>query len=210
MTRVDPEAAYPLAADRLSSEADDVFEATGIAARAKRAGDLAPDVVLPDAYGKPVRLADRWRDGPLVIVFYRGGWCTYCNLQLRAWRRQERELARLGATLLAISPQTPDNSLSTAEKNELGFTVLSDSGLEAASGFGIAFTLHPDLVDFYGSVGTDIPVLNGNGRWVLPVPATYVIDRGGCIRFAMIEEDIRERVAPCDVIAAIEKLEPRR
>lgn len=210
MTRVDPEAGYPLAAGLWSSEADDVFEATGIAARAKRAGEPAPDVVLPDAHGKQVRLADLWSNGPLVIVFYRGGWCTYCNLQLRAWRRQEGELARLGATLLAISPQTPDNSLSTAENNELGFTVLSDSALEAANGFGIAFTLHPGLVDFYASVGTDIPVLNGNGLWVLPVPATYVIDRAGCIRFAMIEEDIRQRVEPCDVIAAIEELGPRR
>lgn len=184
----------------------DVFDATGIAARAKRAGDLAPDVTLPDAFGNPVRLSDLWRNGPLVIVFYRGGWCTYCNLQLRAWHQQEGELARLGATLLAISPQTPDNSMSTAEKNELAFTVLSDSALEAANGFGIAFTLHPDLVEFFGSVGTDIPVLNGNGLWVLPVPATYVIDSMGRIRLALIEEDVRERAEPRDVIAAIEEL----
>lgn len=90
--------------------------------------------------------------------------------------------------------------------NEVDFTVLSDSALEAAHGFGIAFTLHPDLVDFYGAVGTDIPVLNGNGQWVLPVPATYVIDRTGSIRFALIEEDIRQRAEPGDVIAVIEEL----
>jgi peroxiredoxin len=206
VTRVDPKAGYPFPPGLWSSEAGDVFDATGIAARAKRAGELAPDVILPDAFGKPVRLADLWRNGPLVIVFYRGGWCAYCNLQLRAWRQLESELARLGATLLAISPQTPDNSQSTAEKNELAFTVLSDSALEAANGFGIAFTLHPDLVDFYGSVGTDIPVLNGNGLWVLPVPATYVIDRTGIIRFALIDEDVRQRAEPRGVIAAIEKL----
>lgn len=192
--------------DGMSVEADEVFDATGIAERAKRVGEPAPDVILPDAFGKPVRLADLWRNGPLVIVFYRGGWCTYCNLQLRAWRQQESELARLGATLLAISPQTPDNSMSTAEKNELSFTVLSDSALEAANGFGISFTLHPELVEFYGAIGTDIPVLNGNGLWVLPVPATYVVDSTGSIRFALIEEDVRQRADPRDVLTAIETL----
>lgn len=206
MTPIDPAAGHLVAPGRLLNEADDVFYATGIPARAKRAGDLAPDVTLPDAVGRPVRLADLWRNGPLVIVFYRGGWCTYCNLQLRAWRQQQGELTRLGATLLAISPQTPDNSLDTAEKNELSFTVLSDAALEAANGFEIAFTLHPDLVDFYGSVGTDIPVLNGNGLWVLPVHATYVVDRTGTIRFALIEEDIRQRAEPREVVTAIESL----
>lgn len=191
----------------MTSEADEVFDATGIAARALRAGDRAPVVVLPDALGKPVSLPDLWRKGPLVIVFYRGGWCNYCNLQLRAWQREADELARLGVTLVAISPQTPDNSHSTAQDDNLGFTVLSDSDLEAANGFGLAFTLHPELVSFYGSVGTDIPVLNGNGLWVLPVPATYVIDTNGRIRFALIEEDIRRRAEPRDVLAVIESLE---
>jgi peroxiredoxin len=189
------------------AEADEVFDATGIAARAVRAGDSAPDVTLPDASGSPVRLADLWQRGPLVIVFYRGGWCTYCNLQLRAWQQQSAELDRLGATLVAISPQTPDNSMSTAEANALAFTVLSDSALDAANGFGLAYTLHPDLVDYYGSVGTDIPVLNGNGQWVLPVPATYVVDSAGRIRFALIEEDVRRRAEPRDVLAAIEALQ---
>jgi peroxiredoxin len=188
------------------TEADDVFDATGIAARARRVGDPAPDVTLPDAMGQLVRLSDVWRRGPLVIVFYRGGWCSYCNLQLRAWQLKVAELERLGATLLAISPQTPDNSSDTAEKNALKFTVLSDCGLEAANGFGLAYTLHPDVVDYYGSVGTDIPVLNGNGQWVLPVPATYVIDSTGAIRFSLIEEDARMRAEPLAVLAAIEAL----
>ncbi|WP_198083008.1 peroxiredoxin-like family protein [Variovorax sp. E3] len=188
------------------TEADDVFDATGIAARARRVGDPAPDVTLPDAMGQRVRLSDVWRRGPLVIVFYRGGWCSYCNLQLRAWQLKVAELERLGATLLAISPQTPENSSDTAQKNALEFTVLSDCELEAANGFGLAYTLHPDVVDYYGSVGTDIPVLNGNGQWVLPVPATYVIDNTGAIRFSLIEEDARMRAEPLEVLAAIEAL----
>ena len=193
----------------LSSKAEDLFDATGIAARAKRPGDPAPDVSLPDAAGHRMRLADVWRKGPLVVIFYRGGWCAYCNLQLRAWQREAPELARLGASLVAISPQTPDNSMSTVEANELAFAVLSDSELEAAHGFGLAYTLHPDLVDFYANAGTDIPVLNGNGQWVLPVPATYVIDTAGAIRLALIEEDIRARAKPREVLAAIESMELR-
>ena len=191
------------------SEADAVFDATGIAARALRIGTQAPDVTLPDASDKPVRLSDVWRRGPLVVVFYRGGWCTYCNLQLREWRQYTDALARLDASLLAISPQLPEHSMRTAQDNGLGFTVLSDCALDAANGFGLAYTLHPDVVDYYGSVGTDIPVLNGNGLWVLPVPATYVIDHTGAIRFASIEEDVRERTQPREVIAAIEALRPR-
>ena len=189
-----------------NDDADAVFDATGIAARAKRAGDLAPDATLPDGAGRPVRLSDVWRKGPLVLVFYRGGWCGYCNLQLRAWHQRADDLARLGATLLAISPQTPDRSMRTAEDNQFTFTVLSDSNLDAANGFELAFTLPPELVSFYGSVGTDIPVLNGNGLWVLPVPATYVIDEEGRIRFAHIEEDIRKRAEPGDVLRVIEDL----
>lgn len=191
------------------SEADEVFDATGIAARARRAGDPAPDVTLPDASGKRVRLSDVWRTGPLVVIFFRGGWCNYCNLQLRAWQRSSGALRKLGATLLAISPQTSENSSGTGQDNGLAFAVLSDSELDAANGFGLAYTLHPDLVDFYASIGTDIPVLNGNGQWVLPVPATYVIDTAGNIRFALIEEDIRKRAEPRDVLAAIKSMELR-
>ncbi|MDQ0570563.1 peroxiredoxin [Variovorax paradoxus] len=189
-----------------NDDANAVFDATGIAARARRAGDLAPDATLPDGSGRPVRLSDVWRTGPLVLVFYRGGWCSYCSLQLRAWHQRADDLARLGATLLAVSPQMSEHSTPAAEDARPAFTVLSDSNLEAANGFELAYTLPPELVSFYGAVGTDIPVLNGNGLWVLPVPATYVIDEEGRIRFAHIEEDIRKRAEPDDVLRAIEDL----
>lgn len=188
------------------SVADQVFDATGIASRAMRVGDRAPDVRLPDAQRRWVRLADAWRSGPLVLVFYRGGWCGYCSLQLRAWQRETAALARLGATLMAISPQTPDHSAQTVDDHQLDFAVLSDSALEAAMGFGLDYTLHPDLVEFYGAVGTDIPVLNGNGLWVLPVPATYVVDTAGTIRLALVAQDVGRRAEPRDVLAAIEGL----
>ena len=144
-----------------------------------------------------------WLRGPLVLIFYRGGWCPYCNLELRAWQQQLAELRRLGAQLVAVSPQTPDNSLSTAEKNALAFPVLSDSALQAVTAFGVAFEMPPELIELYSRVGNNLPVLNGNGRWVLPVPATYVIDRDGRIVFAHVEADYRERAEPRDVLAAI-------
>ncbi len=182
------------------------LRATGIEARALQVGAQAPDLMLPDALNQPVDLSTLWQQGPLVLVFYRGGWCPYCNLELRAWQQQLSALKRLGAQLVAVSPQTPDNSLSTAEKNELAFPVLSDSALQAATAFGVAFEMPSELIELYSKVGNDLPVLNGNGRWVLPVPATYVIDRKGRIAFAHVEADYRERAEPGDVLAAVAAL----
>jgi peroxiredoxin len=180
------------------------LKASGIEQRARRAGDAAPAaLMLSDATGRTVSLADLWQRGPLVLTFYRGGWCPYCNLALRAWQRELPALQRLGANLAAISPQTPDNSLSTAEKNELAFPVLSDSKLAASDAFGITFTLPPELVELYRGVGNELPVVNGNGQWALPLPATYVIDRQGRIVFAHVEADYRERAEPGDVMLAV-------
>ena len=179
------------------------LRATGIEAQALQLGDAVPDLTLPDALNTPVRLAALWQRGPLVLIFYRGGWCPYCNLELRAWQHHLAALKHMGAQLVAVSPQTPDNSLSTAEKNELAFPVLSDSGLQAATAFGVAFEMPPELIALYSSVGNDLPVLNGNGRWVLPVPATYVIDRDGRVAYAHVEADYRERAEPAAVLAAV-------
>ena len=184
------------------------LKGTGIESSAKRAGDGAPSVSLPNAKGDMVSLESLWKNGPVVAIFYRGGWCPYCKLELRAWQKHLAELTNLGATLVAISPQTPDNSLSMAEKHELAFPVLSDSAMDAAGGFGIAFTLPPELVDLYGSVGNNLPELNGNGQWVLPIPATFVIDRSGVIQFAHVEADYRNRAEPAEVMDLVRSLKP--
>jgi peroxiredoxin len=179
------------------------LKSTGIESIALKVGDGAPSISLPDAKGEQVSLNHLLELGPVIAIFYRGGWCPYCNLELRAWQAHLAELNSLGATLVAISPQTPDNPLSTAEKNALAFPVLSDSELAAAHGFGIAFTLPPELVDLYSSVGNNLPELNGNGQWVLPMPATFVIDKSGVIQFAHVEADYRERAEPGDVLVII-------
>ena len=190
----------------MESAAVELFKAMGVGEHSRRSGDAVPDVTLLDSRGRPVRLSDVWAEAPLVVIFFRGGWCNYCNLQLRAWQSHAEELDRLGAKVLAISPQTPRNTNGTIESNELAYTVLSDSSLEAAEGFGIAFTLPPELIDYFASVGTDIPVLNGNGLWVLPVPATYVVDTNGVIRFCDVEADYRQRAHPRDAISIIEAM----
>lgn len=182
------------------------LRATGIESQALQVGAQVPDLTMPDALSQPVSLSSHWQRGPLVLIFYRGGWCPYCNLELRAWQQHLAELKQLGGQLVAVSPQTSDNSLSTAEKNELAFPVLSDSTLEAAAAFGVAFEMPPELIELYSRGGNDLPVLNGNGRWVLPVPATYVIDRNGRVVFAHVEADYRERAEPRDVLAAVADL----
>jgi len=185
-------------------------EQGGIEDRALREGDLAPDVALPDVNGRRVRLRDFWRKGPLVLVFYRGGWCPYCNLQLRAWQSERDELKQRGATLVAISPQTPDYSMTTTLKNDLAFTVLSDSMLEAAEAFKIAFTLPAELIDLYGRLGNDLPVMNGNGSWALPMTATYLIDTRGLIVYAHVDADYRERAEPRAVLSRLEPVVLRK
>ena len=179
------------------------LRATGIEASALQVGAALPALTLSDAMGKPVDLRALNATGPLVIVFYRGGWCPYCNLELREWQRLLPQLRERGVTLVAISPQTPDNSLSTAERNELAFPVLSDSNLAAARAFGIAFTMNPDLVELYAKAGNDLPTLNGNGQWVLPIPATYLIDAHGRVALAHVEADYRQRAEPMQVLEAL-------
>jgi len=183
----------------------ELFQAMGVGAHARRRGDAAPDVTALDGRSQPVRLRDRWNVGPLIVVFFRGGWCNYCNLQLRDWQRHHAQLLRLGADLLAISPQTPELSRAPAQDSGLAFPVLSDSNLVAATAFGIAFTLPPELVEYFSELGTDVPVLNGNGLWALPVPSTYVIDTQGVIQYADVQPDYRRRPDPAAALLAIEK-----
>ena len=179
------------------------LKSSGIEHTALQSGMNAPSISLLDINGQAVNLAEFWQTEILVVVFYRGGWCPYCNLELRAWQTHLESLKSLGAGLIAVSPQTADNSLSTAEKNQLQFTVLSDTNLEAAKAFGIAFEMPENLIDLYKSFGNDLSVVNGNGRWVLPLPATYVIGRDGKIIYAHVEADYRVRAEPAEVLARI-------
>jgi peroxiredoxin len=190
--------------------ADLELAASGIAQRALKSGDRAPDFELSDAHGRTIRLSDRLAAGPVVLSFYRGGWCPYCNLELRALQSELPRLTALGASLVAVSPEKPDQSLSTIEKNALGYPVLSDTGSRVARMYGIAFDLAAELRPIYTRFNHALPDMNGDDSWVLPIPATYVIDRDGTIALSFVDVDYRNRLEPADVSTALEQLHRRQ
>lgn len=162
-----------------------------------REGDPVQDFILMDAHGAPVRLQQLLSQGPVVIAFYRGGWCPYCNIELRGLQRVLPQIRQLGASLVAISPQLPDNSLSTEEKNHLEFPVLSDVGNTVARRFGIVFKLPADLLATYEAFQHGLETMNGkDGSTELPVPATFVLDRSGVVQLAYVDEDYTRRLDP--------------
>jgi peroxiredoxin len=185
------------------TRADLALAASGITDRALKTGDIAPDFGLPDATGTAVRLSDLLAKGPVVVSFYRGGWCPYCNLELRALQKALPEIAGLGATLLAISPEKPDETLTTAEKNELAFPVLSDHGSAVSKAFGIAFDLAEELRPIYTRFNHALPDRNGTQSWVLPIPATFVIAPNRRVALAFVDADYRKRLEPADILNAL-------
>ncbi len=178
--------------------------ASNLAAHALKVGNAAPDFILPDAQGEAVRLRALLDEGPVVMVFYRGGWCPYCNLHLRGFQRRLQEFRELGATVVAVSPQLPDNSLSTKEKAEIAFPVLSDVGNKVARQFGIVYQLSDKLVELYRQFGHALEDFNGaDGSRELPVPATFLSDGDGTIRLAQVDVDYTRRLDPNGVIEAL-------
>lgn len=184
----------------------DELRADGIAGRALAIGDTMPGFALPNADGATVRSADLLGRGPLVVTFYRGGWCPYCNLELRAYQAQAARLAAAGATVVAISPEVPDEAAKTAASNALAFDVLSDAGNAVARSFGLVFRLSDELVEIYRRNGNDLEKRNGDGSWELPVPGTFVVDAGGRVALADVDPDYTRRLDPEQVIAAVERL----
>ena len=185
----------------------EALRASGIKDRALKPGTVAPDFVLPDTNGRLVRLRSLLSQGPVVLIFYRGGWCPYCNLHLRGFQRALPELQKYNAQIVAISPQLPDNSLSTQEKDQLTFLVLSDLGNKVASEFGIVFKLGKQLQELYRQFGHPLDLFNGpDGAQHLPVPATFLIDRKGTIQLAHVDVDYTRRLDPDHVIAKLNEV----
>lgn len=168
-------------------------------------GDQINDFQLPDATGKMISIMDKLKDGPVILTFYRGGWCPYCNLELNAYQREFKEIQETGATLMAISPETPDASLSTKEKNELEFIVLSDEKNNVAKQFNLVFSMPDYLIEVYQQSGLDVAGHNGNEDWELPKTATFVIDTSGKIVFAEVNSDYTQRTEPSKVIEIASK-----
>jgi peroxiredoxin len=182
--------------------------AAGTIDAALKVGQLAPDFTLPDAFGNPVSVSALLARGPVVLSFYRGEWCPFCNIELRALQRALPTIEQLGATLVAISPETPDHGIVAAEKNKLTFPVLSDFGNKVARQFGIVFQVGQELTEFSRNVfKNDIALRNGEESYELPVPATYVLDTSGVIRFAHVDVDYMiGRAEPEEIISALKTI----
>jgi peroxiredoxin len=177
--------------------ADDAF------ARALRVGDTAPGFRLADARGGNVALDDLLARGPVVLVFYRGAWCPYCNLQLAAFQSAVADIRAAGAELVAVSPQTPDQSLTVAERHALDFPVLSDVGNAVARDYGLVFTQSEAATAASRQLGVELADFNGDDSNTLPAASTFVISEEGVIRFASVSGDYRWRVGPEEVLAAL-------
>ncbi len=179
---------------------------TGIAGRAIQVGDELPHFVLPNALGEEVSSEALLREGPLVISFYRGGWCPYCNLELHALQQSLSEIEAQGAALLAISPETPDHSLSTQEKQGLEFEVLSDQGNDVARKLGLVFALEDGIRAHYADFGFALPDFNDDESWEVPIPATLVVGCDGRVAWRFVDADYTVRGEPAEVIAALKAL----
>jgi peroxiredoxin len=180
--------------------------ASGLADQSIKQGDTAPDFVLPNVTGEPIQLSHLLAQGPVVLIFYRGGWCPYCNLALRSYQAILPEIQRAGATLVAVSPQTPDNSLSAREKMDLSFPVLSDQGNTVARAYGLVFTVSSGVQAVQQAMGLDLSKVNGSDVWELPIPGSYVIAQDRTIALAFVDPDYTHRLEPAAILTALDQL----
>ena len=178
--------------------------ASGAADKALKVGDKAPAFTLKDADGVDVSSTDLLARGPLVVTFYRGVWCPYCNMDLQAIEAALPGLKALGAQLVAISPQTAPNSRRSQRENKLSFPILADPGNAIADAFRLRFELPDYLKDLYKSAfKNDLKVVNGDPSWTLPMPARYVIGQDGIILYAEVNPDYTIRPDPEDLLPVL-------
>jgi peroxiredoxin len=180
--------------------------ASGQAGRALKAGDRAPAFTLNDPDGQQVASSDLLAQGPLIISFYRGVWCPYCNLELQALQETLPQFQALGASLVAISPQMAANSRKSQRQNKLDFAILSDTHNDVAAAFGLRFAMPDYLVELYKNLKNDLPAFNGDPSWTLPMPARYVIGQDGIIAYAEVNPDYTLRPEPESMLPVLRKL----
>jgi peroxiredoxin len=188
----------------------EILVETNAAAKALQEGQKVPDFTLPDAYGQEYTLSELLKKGPVVITFYRGIWCNFCSLEMNAYQSSLDRLQELGASLIAISPQTQEHCLAISKKLGLTFAVLSDQGNRVSHQFGLVFTIGEPARSAHYTVHKVLPKYNGDDSWEVPIPATYVIDQSGTIRLAFIDPDFMNRLDPEVVIEQLQSLQMAR
>ena len=188
----------------LMHRATDELLASGAAERALQAGDRAPEFTLKDADGREVSSRELLAKGPLVVTFYRGVWCPYCNMDLQALQAASPAISERGAQLVAISPQTRSNSQKSQRENSVTFPILSDPNNEVAARFGLRFRLPEYLIELYrDTFKNDLAHVNGDPSWTLPMPARYVIGRDGVIAYAEVNPDYTHRPDPEELLPVL-------
>ena len=196
-------AKFPDAIKQIMRNAIDELSESQLVSKALKTGDQFPSFALPNAKGVEIDSKSVLERGPLVIAFYRGGWCPYCNIELKALQSALSEFKTKGAQLLAISPESPDNSLSTIEKNSLEFEVLTDNNNQFAKSINLVYQLPQELVSLYKKFGIDLEDSKDNSSNELPISATYVIDTSGKIIYDFIEEDYKLRADPNEILSVL-------
>jgi peroxiredoxin len=179
---------------------------SGLIEKAPNMGDTLKDFSLTNHRNEIIRLIDLRKQGPVVITFYRGGWCPYCNLELRAYQQILPQIKAAGASLIAITPEVPDESLTTSERHALEFEVLTDKNSDYAREIGIVFTVNEKVRPIYESFGIDLEKHNGREQFDIPLAATYLINSNGIIVFAVVEADYTIRAEPADVVKVLQSL----
>lgn len=182
------------------------LEDSGILKKAKQKGQSYIDFTLPNVNGGNLKLSEALKKGPVVLTFYRGGWCPYCNIQLKAYQDRLEDFKKRGASLVAISPETMDSSATTVQKNELKFDILFDKNNTVARKYGIVFKIENDLKAVYEKFGIDLEKNQNNKSWELPIPATYVIAPNGEIVYSFLNVDYVKRAEPNDILKALDSI----
>jgi len=196
----------PQDAMAVMQDASEALQRSGLVGQALKAGDTAPGFDLPEVSGGRIRLADVIETGPVVISFYRGAWCPYCNLEMQALQRELPEIKACGASLLAIAPELPEYAGEIRDKGNLTFPLLFDAENAVARRFGLVFTLAAELRDLYQNFGIDLQESQGNDHFELPVPATYIVRPDGVIAFAFVDVDYTQRMEPGRIVEILKVL----
>ncbi|MEM9103374.1 MAG: peroxiredoxin-like family protein [Pseudomonadota bacterium] len=196
----------PSEAASLMQQATKDLASANIVDKAPKKGEKLLPFSLANHQGQQIELKGLLEKGPIILTFYRGGWCPYCNLELRAYQKVLSEIKALGANLVAVTPELPDASLSTIEKNALEFQVLSDVGAEYARALGLNFELPESLRPVYESFGISLEAHNGSGQFELPLAATFVIDKSGTIVSAFVDVDYTKRLEPEEAVSVLKAL----
>ncbi len=191
---------------QIMNDATENLRKSNILKTIKKVGDKAPDFLLPDIHKNKVSLAETRKKGPVVVTFYRGGWCPYCNIQLRAYQKAYPEFKKRGATLIAISPDVFDEANKTSTTNALEFLVLTDKDNTVAKSYGLTFEVPETLKTLYKKFGIDLEKSQENNKWELPIPATYVIGSNGSIEYVFADVDYKKRAETKDLLLAIDKI----